>query len=173
MTKKQSKYQPSETASAPATLDLSPLTTLLSFHMRMLMLEVNRAYDDAFSDTPLAGGTGKLTSLMLIGANPGISQSEIGRVLSKDRPAMVRIIAHLEADGMVRRERRGGEQRRYHLVLTTAGHARVAEFIDRARSYDARFFAPLTDTEQQALRRLLHKLRAVYQPETIGMEREP
>lgn len=136
------------------------------------MRSVNRAYDEAFADTPLAGGTGKLTSLMLIGANPGISQSEIGRILGKDRPAMVRIIARLEDDGLVQRERRGGELRRYHLELTPLGRRRSAEFMALAQSYDEAFFAPLDKAEQKELARLLRKLRTVYQPDSLGIEEE-
>ncbi len=105
----------------PVPVDLSVLTDLLSFHVRMLSLEVNRAYDRAFVETPLAGGTGKLTTLMLIATNPGISQGQIGTVLSKDRPAMVRIIDHLEREGLVVRTRAAQERRRYGLFLTAPG----------------------------------------------------
>jgi len=158
---------------APALLDISPLTNLLSFHMRMLVLAVNRAYDEAFAETPLAGGTGKLTALMLIGANPGISQIEIGEVLSKDRPAMVRIIDHLEQEGMVLRRRRPQERRRYELTLTARGRASVARFMQIARDYDDRFFSPLEASERAELARLLRKLRLVYQSETLGMQDQP
>jgi len=155
---------------APSLLDISPLTDLLSFHLRMLVLAVNRAYDEAFAETPLAGGTGKLTALMLIGANPGISQIEIGEVLSKDRPAMVRIIDHLEGEGMVLRQRRPQERRRYELTLTARGRASVKRFMRIAQDYDGRFFSPLDPGERRELARLLRKLRLVYQSETLGMQ---
>ena len=150
-------------------LDISPLTSLLSFHMRMLVQAVNRAYDNAFAETPLAGGTGKLTALMLIASNPGISQSEIGRVLSKDRPAMVRIIDHLEAEALVQRTPHPTERRRHELVLTKRGRSSVKSFMKVAEVYDEDFFSPLSAREKSELGRLLHKLRLAYQPDTLGM----
>jgi DNA-binding MarR family transcriptional regulator len=136
----------------------------------MLSLEVNRAYDRAFADTPLAGGTGKLTALMLIATNPGISQGQVGIVLSKDRPAMVRIIDHLEQEGLVARTRAAQERRRYGLFLTAQGRASIARYMRIALDYDEAFFAVLNARERSDLGRLLRKMRARYQAETLAVE---
>ncbi len=151
-------------------VDLSVLSDLLSFHVRMLSLEVNRAYDRAFAETPLAGGTGKLTALMLIATNPGISQGQVGIVLSKDRPAMVRIIDHLEQEGLVTRKRAAQERRRYGLFLTAQGRASIARYMRLALDYDEAFFAVLNARERSDLGRLLRKMRAAYQSETLAVE---
>jgi DNA-binding MarR family transcriptional regulator len=151
-------------------VDLSVLSDLLSFHVRMLSLEVNRAYDRAFAETPLAGGTGKLTALMLIATNPGISQGQVGIVLSKDRPAMVRIIDILEQEGLVTRKRAAQERRRYGLFLTAQGRASIARYMRLALDYDEAFFAVLNARERSDLGRLLRKMRAAYQSETLAVE---
>ncbi|MFD1380435.1 hypothetical protein [Fodinicurvata halophila] len=39
-----------------ASPDFGFLAELVSFHFRMLSIELNRAYDHSFADTPLAGG---------------------------------------------------------------------------------------------------------------------
>jgi len=150
-------------------VDLTVLSDLLSFHVRMLSLEVNRAYDRAFADTPLAGGTGKLTALMLIATNPGISQGQIGVVLSKDRPAMVRIIDHLEQQGLVVRTRAAQERRRYGLFLTARGRTSIARYMRIALAYDDAFFAVLSPRERSDLGRLLRKMREAYQAETLAV----
>jgi DNA-binding MarR family transcriptional regulator len=152
------------------SVDLTALSDLLSFHVRMLSLEVNRAYDRAFAETPLAGGTGKLTALMLIATNPGISQGQVGVVLSKDRPAMVRIIDLLEQEGLVTRQRAVQERRRYGLFLTAQGRASIARYMRLALAYDESFFAVLNARERTDLGRLLRKMRAVYQAETLAVE---
>ena len=154
----------------PVPVDLTVLAGLLSFHVRMLSLEVNRAYDRAFAETPLAGGTGKLTALMLIATNPGISQGQIGIVLSKDRPAMVRVIDHLEREGLVVRTRSAQERRRYGLFLTAQGRASIARYMRTALAYDEAFFAVLSPRECRDLGRLLRKMRAAYQAETLAVE---
>ncbi len=151
-------------------VDLTVLSELLSFHLRMLSLEVNRAYDRAFADTPLSGGTGKLTALMRIATNPGISQSQVGVVLSKDRPAMVRLIDHLEQAGLVIRTRAARERRRYGLSLTAQGRANIAQYMRTALTYDETFFSVLSARERADLGRLLRKMRTAYQVETLAVE---
>jgi DNA-binding MarR family transcriptional regulator len=152
------------------SVDLTVLSDLLSFHVRMLSLEVNRAYDRAFAQTPLAGGTGKLTALMLIATNPGISQGQVGVVLSKDRPAMVRIIDLLEQAKLVTRERVGQERRRYGLFLTAQGRASITRYMRLALDYDETFFAVLNKRERADLGRLLRKMRTACQAETLAVE---
>jgi DNA-binding MarR family transcriptional regulator len=152
------------------SVDLTVLSDLLSFHVRMLSLEVNRAYDRAFAETPLAGGTGKLTALMLIATNPGISQGQVGIVLSKDRPAMVRIIDLLEQEGLVARTRAAQERRRYGLFLTAQGRTSIARYMRIALDYDEAFFAVLNVRERSDLGRLLRKMRAAYQAETLAVD---
>jgi DNA-binding MarR family transcriptional regulator len=161
---------PRPPAARPAAVDLTALAGLLSFHVRMLSLEVNRAYDRAFAETPLAGGTGKLTALMLVATNPGISQGQIGVVLSKDRPAMVRIIDHLEQEGLVTRTRAPRERRRYGLFLTATGRASIARYMRIALAYDDAFFSVLSARERSDLGRLLRKMRSAYQAETLAVE---
>lgn len=152
------------------SVDVSVLSQLLSFHLRMLLLEVNRAYDRAFAGTAVEGGTGKLTTMMLVAANPGISQGRVGAVMSKDRPAMARIVAHLEHEALLRRIRPPGERRRYGLFLTTRGRAQIDDYMRRAVAYDERFFGVLSPHERSDLARILRKLRATYQGETLGVK---
>lgn len=151
------------------SVDVSVLSQLLSFHLRMLLLEVNRAYDRAFADTAVAGGTGKLTTVILVAANPGISQGRVGAVMSKDRPAMVRIVDHLEREGLLRRTRPHGERRRYGLWLTPRGRAKVAEYMRMAVEYDDGFFGVLSARERADLARILRKLRKTHQSQTLGV----
>lgn len=57
--------------------------------------------------------------LLLIGSNPGITQSEAGRILDIQRANMVPFIARLEAQGLVRRQQVDG--RSQGLSLTSMG----------------------------------------------------
>lgn len=151
------------------SVDVSVLSRLLSFDLRMLLLEVNRAYDRAFAGTAVEGGIGKLTTMMLVATNPGISQGRIGAVMSKDRPAMARIVAHLEHEALLRRIRPPGERRRYGLFLTAHGRAQIDEYMRRAINQDRNFFAVLNQRERSELARILRKLRATYQGQTFGV----
>lgn len=57
--------------------------------------------------------------LLLIGSNPGITQSEAGRILDIQRANMVPFIARLEAQELVRRQQVDG--RSQGLSLTSVG----------------------------------------------------
>jgi DNA-binding MarR family transcriptional regulator len=150
--------------------DISVLTRLLSFQLRMLSHSLNRAYDEAFSETEASSGTGKLTTLLLVSANPGISQTEAGRVQNKDRAAMVRIVDHLERAGLLRRSRDPAERRRHMLSLTPRGKTEIKRYMAIAEAYDEGFFEVITKSERVQLARIVRKLRGFYQPETLGLE---
>jgi DNA-binding MarR family transcriptional regulator len=150
--------------------DISVLTDMLSFQLRMLSQAINRAYDEAFSATEASSGTGKLTTLLLVSANPGMSQSEVGCVLGKDRPAMVRIVDHLERAGLMQRDRDPAERRRHALTLTPRGEAEIGRYMAIAKAYDGAFFSVLTEEERRGLARIARKLRRIHQPETLGLE---
>ncbi len=53
--------------------------------------------------------------LMVIGARPGLTQSEIGRMLEIQRANMVPIVARLEARGLLSRARTDGRSQGLHL----------------------------------------------------------
>jgi DNA-binding MarR family transcriptional regulator len=150
--------------------DISVLTDLLSFQLRMLSHSLNRAYDEAFSETEASSGTGKLTTLLLVSANPGISQTEAGRAQNKDRAAMVRIVDHLERSGLLNRDPDPAERRRHRLTLTRRGKAEIKRYLAIAEAYDSGFFSVLTQVEKRSLVRIVRKLRRYYQPETLGLE---
>jgi DNA-binding MarR family transcriptional regulator len=150
--------------------DISILTNLLSFQLRMLSHSVNRAYDDAFRETEVSSGTGKLTTLLLVSANPGISQTEAGRVQNKDRAAMVRIIDQLEQSRLITRKADPAERRRHRLVLTPRGAAEVKHYMAIAQGYDDAFFSALSAAERRGLVRIIRKLRRFHQPETLGVD---
>jgi DNA-binding MarR family transcriptional regulator len=83
--------------------DFGFLANLISFHFRLLSIELNRSYDRSFVDTPLSGGTGKLSTLIVVANNPGVSQTNVAKALGKDRSAMVKLVDNLESKGLVTR----------------------------------------------------------------------
>ena len=78
--------------------------------------------------------TGAFSTLALIAANPGCSQTALARTLGMDKSAVVPIIDELEARGLARRVRAPDDRRRHALVATEAAqplmdqmHAAVAK----------------------------------------------
>ena len=64
--------------------------------------------------------TGAFSTLALIAANPGCSQTELARTLGMDKSAVVPILDELEQRGLARRVRAPEDRRRHALVATEA-----------------------------------------------------
>jgi DNA-binding MarR family transcriptional regulator len=95
--------------------------------------------------------------LVLIEANPGVTQSRLARAVGLDRSTMVAVLDQLEARGLL--ERRQGEDRRTNgLWLTKAGRALFARMKRRVLAHEARIAARLSAEERRTLLELLARL---------------
>lgn len=68
--------------------------------------------------------------VLLIGANPGIAASAVGRELEIQRANLTRILGRLEEEGFLARERLDGKS--HAVALTVAGrdlHDRIADVV--------------------------------------------
>lgn len=141
-------------------LGLDILEDAVSYHLRLVNLHVARYLSRAFQDTPLMGGTGKVTALMMAQNRPGITASQIAPYAGKDAPAMTRLIDRLVADGLLRRERDPGSRRRRLLYITAAGQGLLTRIRDAVRLERQQIFGMLEDDEFDQLFRLLRKANA-------------
>jgi DNA-binding MarR family transcriptional regulator len=100
---------------------------------------------------------GRVGILLLLEANPGVTQSGLARAVSLDRSTMVGIVDMLEGRGLV--ERRRGEDRRTNgLWLTAEGRTTVARLKRRIQAHERRVAARLSAEERAQLLALLEKL---------------
>lgn len=148
-----------------STVDLDILGDLLSFYIRVLNLVVSRDLDGAMRGTPVARGTGKISTLLMVAANPGIRPSVIAHFNMKDRSAMMRIIADLRRSGLVEQSVSNRERRAHELYITPKGRQVVERVRRIALDQSDSFFAVLSPPERERLRALLGK---VYRSVTGG-----
>jgi DNA-binding MarR family transcriptional regulator len=121
-----------------------PLPGLLGYRLRL-------AQQAVFRDP------GRVGILLLIDANPGVTQSRLAQAVELDRSTMVGVLHGLQARALI--ERRRGEDRRTNgLWLTRSGRALVAALKRRIRSHETRVAARLTPQERAHLLALLGKL---------------
>lgn len=80
--------------------------------------------------------SGTHSTMALIAANPGCSQSEIARNLGTDKSLVVAIVDDLEKRGLAARQRSTHDRRRNALVLTDEGQALLLELDERGRSVE-------------------------------------
>jgi DNA-binding MarR family transcriptional regulator len=73
---------------------------------------------------------------MLIGRNPGISQTALSRANGRDKSSLTPVLNDLARRGLVRRRRLSSDQRAYRLTLTPAGRRLLAELTRCARAHE-------------------------------------
>jgi DNA-binding MarR family transcriptional regulator len=114
-----------------------PLAEMLGYQLRRTSVAVMSALADALD--PLGLNPGEASMLLLIGANQGVTQSEIGRAM-RAQPANLQPLVHkLLQAGIL--ERAPGKGRMMALSLSPDGralHARVAAAFARHEARIAR-----------------------------------
>ena len=96
--------------------------------------------------------------LVLIDANPGLTQSRLAETVRRDRSTMVAVLDELEARGLIAR-RRGEDRRTNGLWMTRSGHTFLAAAMRRVHAHERRFAARLSAKERRQLFALLDKLK--------------
>jgi DNA-binding MarR family transcriptional regulator len=147
----------------PKTADYSKLRfdvlkDLLSFYSRSVGVALNRDYDAQIAKVSLAKGTGKVTTLLLVGANPGIRPSVVAHFILKDRSATARLLDQMKRQGLLVEKVSAHERRAHELYLTAKGQALIQRVRAIAVKQSDDFFAVLSQEEQDQLLGLLKKL---------------
>jgi DNA-binding MarR family transcriptional regulator len=129
------------------------LPGLVGYHLRLAHQAVFRDFAASVQEaTP-----GRAGMLMLVEANPGVTQGRLATEVGLDRSTMVGVIDSLEEGGFV--ERRRGEDRRTNgLWLTRRGKVALASMKRRIQAHERRVAARLTPAERTQLLELLEKL---------------
>lgn len=89
-----------------------------------------------------------------------LRMSDLGARMVLSRTRVSRLVADLEADGLVVREDNPGDRRSAYVALTAAGRQRLAEATPHHWSAVDERFAGLADDELAALTRALQKVLA-------------
>ena len=134
-------------------LKLGILSSLLGYRLRLAQQTVFRDFADRVAEL----SPGRVGILLLVDANPGVTQSLLAQAVKLDRSTMVGVLHTLEDRGLL--ERRRGEDRRTNgLWLTPAGRGRVARLKRRIEAHERRVASRLSAAERGQLLFLLEKL---------------
>ncbi len=147
------KRRVAEQRPAPAGLAQGELSGLIGYRLRRAQQALFR--DFAASIPELSPGRAGL--LLLIEANPGVTQSRLAQAMALDRSTMVGVLDALEVRGWIER-RRGDDRRTNGLWLTRPGRLLLARVKRRIAEHEARVTARLSNAERARLMALLGKL---------------
>lgn len=128
-------------------VSVNPLDQLLGYQLRRASQAMMADLEERLTNFGLR--ITEASVLLVIEANPNITQSEIGRVLSIQRANMAPLTTQLERGGLIQRTAAGG--RAQALRLTKAGMALARECRACTALNEARFLPKLDETKRAAL----------------------
>lgn len=132
-----------------------PMQGLLGYQLRRAWLAMAADLGHRLDALSLTGMS--LSVLLMIEANPGVSQSELARQLEIKRANMTPLAAQFADRGLI--ERRATDGRSHGLRLTAAGHRLVHAAWASVAENERRFLSRLPPEQQDLLRDLLVALR--------------
>ena len=129
------------------------LPELLGYRLRLAQQAVFRDFAASVGEV----SPGRAGIVLLVEANPGVTQGTLAEAVRLDRSTMVGVIDSLEERGFVER-RRGRDRRTNGLWLTRPGRVLALKLRQRIERHERRVAARLTDDERAQLLALLAKL---------------
>ena len=139
-----------------AAIDSGMLPDLLGYQLRRAQLLVFQSFSQhlqAHDVTPT-----QFAVLVLIGANPGLTQRVLSEAVGTDQSTLVSLLDRLEGRDWIAR-RRSAQDRRYHVLsLTKSGQKELAELTDLVREQDQVLAEMLAPEERDQLMTLLARL---------------
>jgi DNA-binding MarR family transcriptional regulator len=139
--------------------DFGLLSGLIGYRLRRAQVAVFQHFAASFA--ALALTPGQLGALVLIQANPGLSQSALGAALGVDRSTVVPLIDRLEARGLVVRAASPKDRRSHALQLSPDGAQLLGQAEARLREHEAAIAGRLNAAERATLLELLARIGPV------------
>jgi DNA-binding MarR family transcriptional regulator len=139
-----------------ASLSLNPLEDLLGYQLRRASQAMLEDLVATLSDLDLRPPS--VSVLLLVGANPGLTQSRIGQILAIERANMVPMTAKLTRHGLLTRSRTDG--RSHGLHLTDEGKRVAAKIRKRIAEHESKFWGNTKAGERAAVLKFLKSLWA-------------
>jgi len=133
---------------------VNPLDGLLGYQLRRASQGMLEDLVGVLAD--LAVRPTLASVLLVVAANPGVTQSRIGELLAIERANMVPMTAKLARLGMLTRSRADG--RSHGLHLTEEGKRVAVKIRKRIAEHESRYWEGATASERVALLRFLKSL---------------
>lgn len=147
---------PERDGDAESGIELGMLADLLGFNLRCAQLAVFRHFAGTVGQADITAP--QFGTLLLIEANPGVSQSAVAEALRFDRSTLVQIIDRLEQRGLVVRGPSDRDRRSHALHLTKEGADLLGRLKTTALAHEDAVAAKLDGKERARLVELLQKL---------------
>ena len=102
-----------------------------------------------------------------------LTQKELGRLLGKDKSAMVNIIDLLAAKGYVYREINPNDRREHLLKCTEKANAEVPQILSAFEAMNDRVTEGISENEMEIFEKVIAKMKSNLQPFVYGETTKP
>jgi DNA-binding MarR family transcriptional regulator len=143
---------------ANETIDLGPFEDWVGFHLRMAQDASFQAFDREAHGLEVRPG--RFAALVLIGRNPGISQTALSRAISRDKSTLTPLLGDLVRRGLVERSRTRTDRRTYRLKLSASGERVLATLTDAAMRHEVNLDRVIGKRDRTLFLRILRKIAA-------------
>jgi DNA-binding MarR family transcriptional regulator len=134
---------------------LGDLDDLIGFHLRLAQHASFRAFARRVGLCELKPG--RFAAMMVIRSNPGITQSELGRAIARDKSSVTPLVRELDKDGLVERRPSTSDRRSVALSLTREGEKILSQLLAHATDHDRQLDA-VVGPQKRELILLLRKI---------------
>ena len=152
-----SDQKPPPHAPDSGAADFGILDDLIGYTLRRAQLHVFQDIIETLKPWDLRPA--QFSTLVVIGANPGLSQAALADLLSVERSAMVKILDVFEQRGLAERQPAPEDRRRNAVLITPAGRSLLEQASAKAREHEARMAGFLSSEEKASL---MANLRRIY-----------
>lgn len=149
---------PAKTRAASDPIELGPLGNWVGFHLRLAQTASFQAF--AHETRSVEVSPGRFATLMLIGRNPGISQTALANANGRDKSTLTPILEDLQKRGLIARERLKSDRRSYQLYLTDAGRKTLDQLTVCAKRHDDNLDRIIGSKDRAKFLRILQKIAA-------------
>lgn len=143
-------------------VDYGPLEGWIGFNLRLAQNASFQAF--AREARGIDVSPGRFATLLLIGRNPGISQTTLSRANARDKSSLTPVLEDLERRKFIRRVRPKSDRRSYRLMLTPAGERLLKELTACATTHDRNLDRIIGPRERERFLKTLKKLIAELAP---------
>ncbi len=113
---------------------LGDLDNLIGFNLRLAQHASFRAFARRVGLSDLKPG--RFAAMMVIHSNPGITQSQLGRAIARDKSSVTPLVRELDKDGLVKRLPSTTDRRSVALSLTREGERMLRQLLAHAIEHD-------------------------------------
>lgn len=143
---------------ANENVDFGPLANWVGFHLRLAQTASFQAFVQEARAVDLSPG--RFATLMLIGRNPGISQTALAAANGRDKSTLTPILEDLERRGLIVREKMKTDRRSYQLSLTDAGKKMLDQLTVCAKRHDDNLDRIIGTKDRVKFLKILQKISA-------------